>query len=368
MSTPPPDAPTASTAPEEPAESAAPAESPESPETPESAGPQQHGVDELVADEFNEVDSALSVPVSDSLTSLRSSIMNYQMENGRTYHAMSAGKYLFPNDDAEIERLDLQHHILKLTLDGDLCACPKKDGANRVLDLGAGTGIWCIDYADQYPGAEVVGVDLSPIQPGLIPPNCSFEVDDLEKDWMWTKEFDFIMARMVNGCFSDPKGIVQKAYNQLEPGGYFEVQDLASPMGCDDGTLTKDSDLWIWVTTVMKAMEIAQRPVVNAQQWKSFLEEVGFEDVVETVHKWPINTWPRDPKHKTLGRWCLLNTDMVVEPAILAPATRFLGWTREEALFLAAKARKVIRDPRVHSYWPVHVVYGRKPGKSPRST
>jgi SAM-dependent methyltransferase len=246
--------------------------------------------------------------------------------------------------------------------DDYLCACPKKDGANRVLDLGAGTGIWCIDYADQHPGAEVIGVDLSPIQPNLVPPNCTFEVDDLEKDWMWTKKFDFIIGRMVNGSFSDPKAIVEKAYNQLEPGGYFEVEDMACPIGCDDGTFTKESDLWTWVTTLMKAMDAAQRPLNAAQRWKSLMEEVGFEDVVETVHKWPINTWPRDPKYKTLGRWCLLNTDQVIETAILAPATRFLGWAPEEAQVLAAKARTAIRDPRVHAYWPIHVVYGRKPG------
>lgn len=35
----------------------------------------------------------------------------------------------------------------------------------RILDLGTGTGIWAIDMADKYPDAEVIGVDLSVIQP-----------------------------------------------------------------------------------------------------------------------------------------------------------------------------------------------------------
>lgn len=30
----------------------------------------------------------------------------------------------------------------------------------RVLDLGTGTGIWCLDFADENPQAEVTGVDL----------------------------------------------------------------------------------------------------------------------------------------------------------------------------------------------------------------
>jgi SAM-dependent methyltransferase len=37
----------------------------------------------------------------------------------------------------------------------------------RVLDAGTGTGMWAIDFADEYvdTGAQVVGNDLSPIQP-----------------------------------------------------------------------------------------------------------------------------------------------------------------------------------------------------------
>ncbi len=42
-----------------------------------------------------------------------------------------------------------------LTLEGELCLCPKAYGANRVLDIGTGTGIWSLDYAELHPGAEV---------------------------------------------------------------------------------------------------------------------------------------------------------------------------------------------------------------------
>jgi methylase of polypeptide subunit release factors len=48
-------------------------------------------------------------------------------------------------------------------------APPNEPGVNvkRVLDVGTGTGIWAIDYADEHPDTQVVGVDLSPIQPDL---------------------------------------------------------------------------------------------------------------------------------------------------------------------------------------------------------
>jgi hypothetical protein len=41
-----------------------------------------------------------------STASVTSSIFAYQEENGRTYHAYKAGKYMMPNDEGEQERMD----------------------------------------------------------------------------------------------------------------------------------------------------------------------------------------------------------------------------------------------------------------------
>lgn len=67
-------------------------------------------------------------------------------------------------------KIDLQHHLWALTLDGKLGLSPPNDaGAKpaRVLDTGTGTGIWAIDYGDDHPESQVIGVDLSPTQPSL---------------------------------------------------------------------------------------------------------------------------------------------------------------------------------------------------------
>lgn len=141
--------------------------------------------------------------------------------------------------------------------------------------------------------------------------------------------------------------------SQLEPGGYFEAQDMAAYIGCDDGTLAEESDLYRFMSVLKEAMAAAGRPLTAAERWKSFMEDAGFEDVVERTYKWPTNAWPRDPRYKTLGKWSLLNMDQAIEPALLAPLTRILGWTQEEALLLAARTRKVLRDTRVHAYWPM---------------
>lgn len=320
----------------------------------------------LTADTFDDGDSAISTPLTDGLTSLRSSILKFQEENGHTYHSMSGGKYAFPNDDTENARLEIQHNLWLFTLRGDLGLSPKATGgAKRVLDAGTGTGIWAIEYADQFPESEVIGVDLSPIQPGLVPPNCLFESDDLEKDWLWAKPFDFIFARVMTGSFTDMEQFVKKSYANLEPGGYLEMQDITVPYACDDGTLTPENPIARASSFAMEASYAAGRPMDVAPKYKSYLERAGFTDIVERRFKWPFNEWPRDPHHKELGMWTRENFNIGLEGLCMALFTRYLAWSKEEVLVFAAQVRAAIRDRNVHAYIPIYVVYGRKPGVAP---
>ncbi|RSL77872.1 hypothetical protein CEP52_017679 [Fusarium oligoseptatum] len=120
-----------------------------------------------------------------------------QAANGHRYHAFREGTYLMPNDEEKQGRMDLLHHVSNLALKGELHRSLIKDPC-RVLDLGTGTGIWAMDFADEHPSAEVIGTDLSPIQPGWTPPNCLFETE-----WQYSGPFDFIHGRELEGCIAD---------------------------------------------------------------------------------------------------------------------------------------------------------------------
>ncbi|KAF4911812.1 Secondary metabolism regulator LAE1 [Colletotrichum fructicola] len=299
---------------------------------------------------------------SESQASLRSSILDYRRENGRTYHRMSDGKYAFPNDAREQERLDTVNYVWMLTLDGDFCLCPKNDiSAKRVLDIGTGTGVWALDYADAHPEASVQGVDLSPIQSTYVPPNCYFEVDDLEKEWTWSTPFDFIFCRDMNGSFADWEGVIAQAYKNLEPGGYLEIQDSIWPPVCDDGTLKEDSALYKWSHLLVEACDKIGRPINQTNKRPAMMEAAGFEEIKTTRVRFPISPWPKDQKLKEVGTANQVQLVHGLEALTLGLFTRVLDWNKEEAMVMCLEVRKDLKNLKIHAYWNGYVVYGRKP-------
>jgi hypothetical protein len=87
------------------------------------------------------------------------------------------------------------------------------------------------------PDVQVIGSDLSQIQPDGVVPNCSFVVEDAEEDnWAFDFEFDYIHMRMVASCFDDPDKVCRNIFNNLEPGGWVEIHDADARMRSEDGS------------------------------------------------------------------------------------------------------------------------------------
>ena len=62
---------------------------------------------------------------------------------------------------------------------------------------------------------QILGNDLSPIQPPWVPPNVKFEVDDVECPWVYRTPFDFIFCRYMMACIKDWPGLVGSVYEYV---------------------------------------------------------------------------------------------------------------------------------------------------------
>jgi ubiquinone/menaquinone biosynthesis C-methylase UbiE len=146
------------------------------------------------------------------LTSLTSSILQGKVEGGRTYAVYGKEEYGLPMDEAELDRIDMCHAKYCALIGKNRYLAPIEK-PQRILDLGCGTGIWSIEMAEKFPSAEVIGTDVAPTQPDWVPPNCHFEVDDIERIWTWREDsFDFIFSRDLLLAIRDWPALVDQTY------------------------------------------------------------------------------------------------------------------------------------------------------------
>ncbi len=145
--------------------------------------------------------------------------------------------YIMPKDALEGERLDLQHHLLKLAGGGNYRAPLRQPRV--ILDVACGTGIWCREMALQFKQAQIIGFDIdrTPLEAsrarlgptGQFPANFQFqEADALQPFQFADAQFDFTHMRFVGSFISAARwpDVVAEMVRVTKPGGYVEIVEL----------------------------------------------------------------------------------------------------------------------------------------------
>lgn len=150
--------------------------------------------------------------------------------------------------------------------------------------------------------------------------------------------------------------------SNLEPGGYLEFQDYGLPCRSVDDTLNGTS-LEKWGILMCEAARKLGRPMGTevSEKYRDWMEAAGFVDIEEQHFMWPSNSWPKDKYMKELGNWNMINILEGLEGFCLALMTRGLGWKKEEVDVFVAKVSADVKNRGIHAYYPMPVVWGRKP-------
>ena len=234
-----------------------------------------------------------------SLTTIDSAIYHGVWENGRQYPNYGRLPYGLPVDEHEQNRLNRQHKMY-LQLTGKHHLAPIDTCPQRILDLCTGTGIWAIEMADAYPCAQVIGTDVIPIQPEMLPPNCSMEIDDIETPWC-RKDNDFDLIHLRDPLFvvRDWPELVSRAHKHLRPGGWFELAGTYLRPVHADGSALKDSPFLNTCQVILDASRCFGTPTDYPLHFATHLRQAGFINVVQQVFNIPCAPVPETEDEHT---------------------------------------------------------------------
>ncbi|PNH36751.1 hypothetical protein VD0002_g6446 [Verticillium dahliae] len=308
---------------------------------------------DVVGNLENDNDSSADVEsLRESTASLRSSILEYRNINGRHFQSSTTTDYC--------------HQYMLLLMDNKLSNAPIGNNPQRILDIGTGTGIWAIDMADEFPSAEVLGTDISAVQPSWLPPNCKFEIDDAQLDWTFpVNHFSYIHARHLYGGIDDWPKLYRQAFTHCAPGGWFENVEIELTTRAENPryTLGPDHVFTQWRDLFFAAGDKIGRTfrIAENNRMERDMRDAGFVDIVTHQWKVPIGGWASDPKLKKVGLFNGLFIDQSIDGFVVFPIGEILGWSFDEVTVLVANMRAALRDPKALPYYNLHMVYGRKP-------
>ncbi|KAF4125106.1 hypothetical protein GMORB2_3945 [Geosmithia morbida] len=300
--------------------------------------------------------------------------------HGRYYGSWKPGKYIFPIDSEELNRLDIFHKVFLVARDGlGLDYALRKDRPVKILDVGTGTGIWSIHVSEHYQHTEVMAVDLNQVQPHLIPAGMrtmQFDIEEPSWDGLMSN-CDLVHIRLLYGSiqtnlwpqvyrnvFGPQHTWLTHIDRRLAPGtGFVEHTEIDwTPRWESSGDIPNPSAIQEWSELYLQGMDRVNKSARVAPQWTvRMLEDAGFVDVREETIRCYVCPWSSDRQEREIARWFNLVFSQGLEAMSLLPMVDYLGMSIDEVNSLCARTKREMCVLRYHAYMTFHIWTARRP-------
>jgi len=270
----------------------------------------------------------------------------------RGYHGADA-PYAIPNDDSEWVRLNDMHAGLKAFLGGVNTKAPLGN-PKAILELGAGSGIWAFEMAQQFPDAHVTAVDISPVNATHKPANCEYKQVNLTKDWPFAPEsFDVIHMRFLLVHMPNWNELAAKAASSVKPGGYLLFEDIDHHVYNEKGPVPEAvTNFYNVYHKHMAKTNVDPDTGVKLKPWLEDTKLFGEVQVLE-FHA-PMTPYTPDEKLNKVGE--VMRISLVRAYASLHLRMGETGMTPE----IIKEYADALHNPEYSLYMPIFFTWARK--------
>jgi ubiquinone/menaquinone biosynthesis C-methylase UbiE len=209
----------------------------------------------------------------------------FRQVGGRRY--VRGSPYLLPKDDAEMNRLDFQHYMLRFALRNNYVA-PIGQPRN-ILDVGTGTGRWALEMALAYPQANVVGTDLvAPLidtegEKGravdIRPDNYAFVTANVLEGLPFPgMSFDFVHQRLLVGAIPAVRWqeVIEELVGVTSPGGWVELVEAEPPL--HGGPALTALCEWLVTACEKRGLDALVGPKIGSMLQSAGLQSVSYRE------------------------------------------------------------------------------------------
>jgi ubiquinone/menaquinone biosynthesis C-methylase UbiE len=261
--------------------------------------------------------------------------------------------YVLPKDMGEVNRLDFQHYMMRSALRGNYVA--PIGTPDSILDVGSGTGRWCIEMASLFPGARVVGIDIAESKadetaPDTVaqPDNYTFAIGNILEGLSFPdSSFAYVHQRYMIGAIPRDQWplTVAELMRVTRPGGWIELVEAGTSRG--GGAALSQTDEWVASVLARRGLDIHLGP-----QLRDFLAGAGASNVTVREIDLPLGAYG--------GRiGTLVESDyFAAVNAMRAPVVSLGIATETEYDSIAQAARDEVQ--RGKCVFPVYVVFGQR--------